>query len=320
MVRLFHDVDIHALAHLPNVVAQMEGGYRADARGEVVLFPRNRYDSERVSLAWLGAAIPTEGVLGFRSYLYGPDGGDRGHQLVVLYGYPDMVLRAIFVGRMLGNLRTGATLAAALRLIEPNVREVGFVGTGTQAKSALACIVATSHPSRIIAWSPNPEHREQFQNWSEHALHVEVELRSNVADLVRESPTIVLATAAERTVISAEMVSEPRLFLSISAYRRPELDPSILDAAPRVWTDSVVQASGPGTLFDSEVRRQKLAPLGQGIADESARDSSSHRIVVNTGAAWEEVLLGKYLLKRAESNNVGIVFEIPESARGLDAF
>lgn len=312
MVRLLRDGEIRGLVNIPDAVACLEGGYRADARGEVVLFPRNRFESEKVSIAYLGAAVPSEGVLGFRTYLHGSNGGDRGHQIVVLYGYPDMTIQALFLGRSLGNLRTGGALAAALRLMEPNAREIGLIGTGTQARSALACIAATSPLSRTIAWSPNRDHREAFKAWAERELHVPVELGTSPSEIVRVLPTVVLATATDRTVITADSISEPKLFLSISAYRRPEFEESILDEASTIWTDSVVQAGGPGTFFESSVRRKKLAPLGTGIANGTALDRSSTRIVINTGAAWEEVLLGKHLLKRAESENCGSILGMPD--------
>lgn len=320
MARILRDDDLRDLVSLPEAVACMEEGYRADARGEVVLLPRTRLESEKVSLASLGASVPSKGVLGYRTYLIGSEGGDRGHQLVAVYGHPDMTIRAVFLGQLVGHLRTGATLAAALRLTEPGVREVGFIGTGTQARNALACIAATSPLSRIMAWSPNPDHRKDFQVWSERVLRAPVELGSSASDVVRAFSTIVLTTATERLVISAEMVSEPKLFLSISAYRRPELAAPLLDAAPRIWTDSVAQATGPGTFFDSATRRKKLVPLGLGIADGSARDRSSNRIVINTGAAWEEVLLGQLLLERAESHGRGIELDIPIDRMGPASF
>jgi alanine dehydrogenase len=310
-VRILRDLDIQESIDVAKVVKRIEDGYRADARGEVVPFPRVRLDAAAVSMAWLGAAITSMDVLGYRSYVYNSEGYDRGEQVVVLYGCKNMDVRAVFVGRLIGNLRTGASLAAALHMMAPHTREVGFIGTGNQARNALACIAAIMRPSRLVAWSPNKSRREKFRSWARSKLGVEVELAQDVEDVVRGVPAVVLATSAENTLVTSEMITVPKILLSISAYRRPEIDPGLLDSARRVWTDSVAQASGPGTLFDSDRLRTKLRPLGEGVSDGSARDSSVTRILVNTGAAWEELVVGQLMFEIAESQGLGASLPMP---------
>ncbi|MGA8303834.1 MAG: hypothetical protein WA691_10070 [Thermoplasmata archaeon] len=319
-VRIIRDLDIQEALEVPKIVERIEAGYLADARGEVVPFPRTRFDANGVFLAWQGAAIPTQELLGFRSYVYNAEGYDRGDQVVVLYGHSTMDVRAVFVGRLVGNLRTGAALAAAIHLAEPQLQEVGIIGTGSQARNALACIASTSRPSRVIAWSPNPSRREEFRSWSKQVLGLPVELGRDPAEVIRTVPTVVLVTAAETTVVTPEMVTDPKLFLSISAYRRPEIDSSLLDAALRVWTDSVAQASGAGTLFESTARRAKLRPLGEGIADGSARDPTSNRIIINTGAAWEELVVAQMMYELAEARNLGVSISMPKERPGAAVF
>jgi alanine dehydrogenase len=310
-VRILRDLDIQESIDIAKVVERIEEGYRADARGEVVPFPRARLDAGAVSMAWLGGAITSMDLLGYRSYVYNSEGYDRGEQVVVLYGYKNMDVRAVFVGRLIGNLRTGASLAAALHMMAPHTREVGFIGTGDQARNALACIAAIMRPSRLVAWSPNKSRREKFRSWARSKLGVNVELAPDVGGVVRGVPAVVLATSAENTLVTSDMITVPKILLSISAYRRPEIDPGLLDSAHRVWTDSVAQASGPGTLFDSDRLRTKLRPLGEGVSDGSARDSSVTQILVNTGAAWEELLVAQLMFEIAESRGIGVSLPMP---------
>jgi alanine dehydrogenase len=320
VVRILRDVDLQELVDLPKVVARIEAGYAADASGDVVPFPRSRFDAKGVSLAWQGAAIPSQDLLGYRSYVYNAEGYDRGDQVVALYGYSGMEVRAVFIGRLIGNLRTGAALAASLHLAEPGVQEVGLIGTGDQARNALACIASALRPTRVVAWSPTLTRREEFRAWAKRELGLRVELGQDAADVVRNVPAVVLVTSAENTLVTSEMVSQPKLLLSISAYRRPEIDVQILDSVSRVWTDSVVQASGPGSLFESDVRRAKLRPLGEGIANGSALDRTSTRIIINTGAAWEEVVLAEMMYELAESRNLGASVSMPKERPGAAVF
>ena len=311
MVRILLDDELRALVDLPKVVSRIEEGYRADGEGDVVPLPRTRTDTRGTTLAWMGAAIPKAGVLAFRSYLYAADGYDRGHQVVALYGHEEMELRALFLGRLVGNLRTGAAIAAALHLAEPSPDSVGLIGTGYQARNALACIAAVFRIPRVVAWSPNSQRRSSFGSWARSELDLDVELAGSTEEVLAQTSHIVLVTASDAPVVKEPMLHEPKLLVSISSYRRPEIDTPILDKADRVWTDSVAQASAPGTLFEPEGRKSKLRPLMQGVVDGSIRNARSTRIILNTGAAWEEVVTAQLLYELATGRGAGVELALP---------
>lgn len=288
------------------VVDLMTAGYLADARGDVCPLPRSRTPVRDVTVAWMGAAIPSADVLGFRSYLYDQNGTDRGNQIVALYRYSTMELKGLFLGRLIGNLRTGAAIAAALRFVHPTLTTFGLIGTGTQARQALTFVAATLPLSSVWAWSPTPERREAFQSWADERLGVRIRLGEDASHVLREARAVALVTSAETPVVTSEMVTEPRLLISINAYRRPEIALPLLEAAPYVWTDSLEQASGPGSLFQSDAMRGKLRKLADPEKLPQLRDESTTRIIVNTGAAWEETLLSESLWESSEELDLGL--------------
>ena len=314
MVRILKDDDLRDLLELPGIVATLEEGYRADARDEVFVLPRRRADVGGRGTAWQGAAVPARDLLGFRAYVYRPDGYDRHQQLVAVYRLSTMELRGLFVGGLVGNLRTGAAVAAALRLAEPDLAEVGLLGTGAQARNALAAMTAVLRLGAVSAWSRDPRHVAEFASWARTALRVEVAPARSAGEVGANPSALVLTTSSESMVVSREMVTAPRLFVSLTGYRRPEIDPRLLDDADRVWTDSVAQASDAGTLFVAPDRRSKLRPLGQGVAEGSVRDRTRLRIVLNTGAAWQEVLVAGALLDRAEAIGRGLDLALPDES------
>jgi ornithine cyclodeaminase/alanine dehydrogenase-like protein (mu-crystallin family) len=320
MVRIIRDDEVRAELDLPALVAAIEDGYRADARGEIVPFPRSRIEARGTTLAWLGAALPEADLLGFRSYLYGSGGGDRGHQVVALYRHGSMELRALFVGRLVGNLRTGASIAAALHLVDPSTVNVGMIGTGYQARNAAACLAAVFPALRLAAWSPNEAHRSSFATWSRETLGIDVELARTPTEALDHGTATVLVTASESPVIPAEVSTRPRLLISINAYRFPEIPLPLLDEALWVGTDSVAQASAPGTLFEREPRRSKLRPLCQALQDGTFRDPASLRIVVNTGAAWEETIAADRLCHLAVQRGLGTEIDLPPEPSETRAF
>jgi ornithine cyclodeaminase/alanine dehydrogenase-like protein (mu-crystallin family) len=317
---VIRDHDVRDQIDLPRLVSRIEEGDRADAAGGVVTFPRQRREAQGTTLAWLGAALPSLDLLAFRSYVYGADGADRGHQVAALYGHSDMGLRALFVGRLVGNLRTGAAIAAALHLVEPGAQELGRIGTGYQTRNALACIAATIRPSHVVAWSPTREHREGFRSWATSALGVPVDLADSAGGVLQRAASIGLVTASEEPVVTSDMLSEPRLLLSISGYRRPEIDLPILDAARCIGTDRVERASAPVTLFERNERRAKLRPLAAGLEDRSILDGRATRILLNTGAPWEEAVVAQGLFELAVARNLGTELELPTRPDGNGAF
>jgi alanine dehydrogenase len=320
VVRIVRDQDVRGLIDLPRVVARIEEGYRSDSRGEVVLFPRRRLDVGGTTLAWLGASVLPQNLLGFRAYLYRSDGQDRGHQVVALYGHESMELRALFVGRLVGNLRTGAAIAAALHLVDPAQGEFGLLGTGYQARNALACLAAVFPRARFVAWSPDGPRRSKFRDWAREALELDVALAERPEDVVSGAATTILVTSSEYPVLTPPMLPGPRLLLSISGYRRPEIDPEIMDAASGVWTDSVEQASGPGTLFELGERRTKLHPLIEGILDGRLSDARLTRVIINTGAPWEEVVTAEALYELASEGGLGTEVALPDAPTEVGPF
>lgn len=312
MLRILRDDDLRDLVDMPAIVATIEDGYLADARGEVSLLPRRRADLGGRGTAWQGAAVPDRDLLGFRAYVYRPDGYDRRQQLIAVYRLSTMEMRGLFVGGGIGNLRTGAAVAAALRLADPELVEVGLLGTGTQARNALSSMAAVFRLGTVSAWSRDPDHLAGFTSWARETLGLDVAPAGSARDLIARHSALIVATSSETTVVSREMVESPKLIVSLTGYRRPEVDPSLFDTVDRVWTDSVVQASDAGTLFLATDRRAKLRPLGEGIGDGSARDRGRLRIVLNTGAAWQEVLVAGTLLDRAAATGRGIELSLAE--------
>ncbi|MGP8072301.1 MAG: hypothetical protein ACLPZM_04130 [Thermoplasmata archaeon] len=316
MTRILTDYEVAKLIDRRSTVDLMEQGYRADAQGEVVPFPRSRLGASGVTLAWMGAALPKADLLGYRSYLYASTGADRGDQVVALYQYSTMALKALFLGRLVGALRTGASVVAALRLAQPDLRNLGLIGTGNQAREVLSFALAVFPLDTVWAWSPNLQHCNEFREWAMTTLNCEVNIAKDVAQVLSLAPAAVLATSSESTVVTREMTRAPKLLVSISAYRRPEIDLRLLDSSARIWTDSVDQAADKGTLFADPPRRQKLRPLLDKGAGPSVRDRKATRIILNTGAAWEEVLLAESLFRSSEKSNAGAVVEL---SAGLEA-
>lgn len=214
-------------------------------------------------------------------------------------------------------MRTGAAVAAALRLADPDLPSLGILGTGTQARQIAKCVVAARPLTLVEAWSPNSVHRDEFRAWASRELSVPVHLAESAAAVLRENRAIAIATSSDRPVVTPENLPGPRLLVSLSAYRRPEIATSLLHEADRIWTDSVAQATARGTLLNDTALAATVCPLADPAGLAALRDRGSTRIIVNTGAAWEEVVVAESLCQGTTGSNEVLDVELASGRPGF---
>ncbi|MEM0129535.1 MAG: hypothetical protein QXG65_05185 [Thermoplasmata archaeon] len=156
------------------------------------------------------------------------------------------------------------------------------------------------------AWSANRERREAFRRWAQQDLGVGVRLGTDAGDVLRRAPVVALLPSSETPAGTPEMIPGPVLRVRISSYRRPEIDRRFLAPAPRVRTESIGWATGPGPLFEGGAMGEKVRGPADPEGGSDLRDASMTRIVIPTGAAREELLLAESLWRSAEASDVGL--------------
>ena len=109
-----------------------------------------------------GRLVFTAGALsgewfGYRSY--DTFDVDRGEQLVVVQSARTGRVRGIAVGKVLGQMRTGALGGVAADLLaRPTASTIGVIGSGNQAWSQIWAITAVRHVERVSVYSRTTAH------------------------------------------------------------------------------------------------------------------------------------------------------------------
>ena len=137
-------------------------------------------------------------------------------------------------------IRTGAASALATRaLARPDAGDLAIIGSGVQARSHLAAILAERKLRRARVWSRNAAHTKRFAD-REGARHdIRIEAASSAQDAVASADLICTTTSANEPVLYGEWVS-PGAHINAAGSSVPharELD-SVLVERARVFVDS----------------------------------------------------------------------------------
>lgn len=287
--------DVVTLLNLPSAIDALEAGLAAEARGEVE-------NMVKTHVAWgagstlhaIGASFPGAGVVGTKTWAHTSGGATP---LVILFDSIDGSLKAVIEAFAMGQLRTGGITGVATRwLSAPGADELCMIGTGKQAITQVAAVVAVRPIRRVRVFGRNPERRSGLAERVREVFDLEVIEADRCRHAAEGAPIVNLATRATEPILSSAMVGAGAHVNSIGAIvpSRAELHGDLLQRAERIAVDSKPQAqklsrelidfcgSGPGNwdqvekLADIVAGRRKrgsgvdltvFKSLGMGISD-----------------------------------------------------
>jgi ornithine cyclodeaminase len=181
-------------------------------------------------------------------------------------------------------IRTAATSGVATRLLaRGEANDLALLGSGVQAKSHLAAMLAVRDIQRVRVWSRNADHARHFAQAQAKKHGINVEVSGSVAEAVAGADIICTTTAAPEPILHGDWL-EPGVHInavgSSVAFAR-ELDTGAM-VKSRLYVDrreSTVNEAG-----------DFLFPQKEGAIDES-------HIVGEIG----EILMGKVAGRQTDS-------------------
>ncbi|HEY0511510.1 MAG TPA: ornithine cyclodeaminase family protein [Thermoanaerobaculia bacterium] len=210
------------------------------------------------------------------------------------------------------QLRTaGAGAVAAEALARPDVRTLGVVGSGTQARlQADAVLHACPGIRKVLVWGRTADPARRFaEGLRARYPDLEVEMKGSPEAVARPADVLVTATYATEPIVRGEWLAEGVLVIGMGAdsIHKRELDPEVLLRADKVYVDSrsqneILAEVGHGIrtgLFDAGRIDAEIGDVL--IAAEEGRPgrtSESERIVCKlTGVAVQEIFVCDFLLR-----------------------
>jgi len=210
----------------------------------------------------------------------------------------------------LTDIRTAAAGAVAARQLAPaEVRAIGIVGTGTQARLQLELLKDVVDCRDCFVWGRNPEKvdrliddlrcNEKIRNWG-----LSVHVAADMDELARRCNLIVTATCSREPLISAGQVSEGTHITAMGAddHGKQELEAALLGKADVVVADSISQCVDHGecchAIKAGLLRESAIVELGDVISKRATGRSSDRQITIAdlTGVAIQDIQVAKMAL------------------------
>ena len=308
----FTEPDVRAILSMPEAIRLMQEAFERLAAGEAINQPRRRL------------ILPTGSVLHymaagdgryFGAKIYSTHARHGAHFLFVLYRAEDAQPLALLEANYLGQIRTGAVSGLATRcMARTDADTLGIIGSGFQARSQLAAMLAVRPFRQVKVWSRDPENRRAFAAEGSAAFAGRVTAADTAEEAVRDSAVVVTATNSKDPVLLSEWVAPGTHINAMGSNqaRRRELPADLIRRANCIAVDSIEQARMESgdlllALDDEGWKDPKLVELQGIVASKTARERRPADITVfkSNGLAVEDVICAGYVYEQGLNEGRG---------------
>jgi alanine dehydrogenase len=235
--------DVVSMMGMGEAILALETGLQAEAQGGAQNMIKTHVEwGGGGTLHAIGAVFPEHGFAGTKTWPHTKNGATP---LLILFDSNNGTLKAILEAFALGQMRTAAASGVATRrLASVGASEFAIIGTGKQAITQVAAVLAVRPIRRMRVFSPNEERRTQFVTRARNEFGVEVVAASSVREAVKDAPIITVATRATEPILTADMVDRGTHINSVGAIvpNRAEVSSDVLARSTQIVTDSIPQA------------------------------------------------------------------------------
>lgn len=205
---------------------------------------------------------------------------------------------------MLTDVRTAVAGAISAKYLAPkNVKAIGIVGTGVQARMQLEYLKHVTDCKDVIVWGRSPEKLVEYKN-EMTAKGYNVSATMDIAELCANANLIVTTTPASEPLIMADMVKPGTHITAMGSdtLEKIELDSAILKMADLVVVDSIEQSETRGEIMWARkaglITNDDIMELGTVIADGKGRENDDQITISDlTGVAVQDLKIAEAVYK-----------------------
>jgi ornithine cyclodeaminase len=289
-----------------DLMPAIEGGFVAYSQGKAVVPPVGELllDGGDVHIKYGYIRGDEYYVIKVASGFYGNParGLPSGNGLMLLFRQDTGELAgALYDGGLLTDVRTAVAGAIAARyLARENVRRIGIVGTGTQARLQLRHLAGVTACRSVLAWGRSEERLDRYRT-DMGEVGFEVDTTTDAAEVARSCDLIVTTTPATEPLLRADDVRPGAHITAVGSDtpHKQELEAAILARADVVVADSIEQCLLRGEIHRAieagRIGRDDLVELGDVIAGRAAGRTSADQVTVAdlTGVAVQDIKIAE---------------------------
>jgi alanine dehydrogenase len=252
------------------------------------------------------------GLLGLKTYTTFKDGV---RFAVLLFSAADGAPLALIEADWLGQIRTGAASGLASKyLARANVKTLGVIGTGLQARTQVIAVTAVRAFERILVYGRDEARRNAFAEEMARATGVDASPVAEAVAAIREADVAVTMTTARDPVLHGAWL-KPGAHVNAAGVNwasRREVDDETVERSAVVAVDDLDQAriEAGDLILPASVGRfdwERAVELGAIIVGNAPGRQSEEEISLfkSVGVALEDVATAGLVYARARERGLG---------------
>jgi ornithine cyclodeaminase len=221
--------------------------------------------------------------------------------LMLLFDQKTGVPKAVLLDEgYLTDIRTAAAGALAAKYFAPkNIKAIGIVGTGMQAKLQLQYLQEHTPCTIVWVWGRNLKNTEIFVK--EFEADFNIHIAKTITELAKQCNLIVTTTPSELVLLKADDIQKGTHITAVGSdtEQKQELESKILKKADIVIADSIPQSKNRGEIYravtDGEISEKKIIELGTAIQNPKLQRTNEDQITIVdlTGVAVQDIMISK---------------------------
>lgn len=236
--------------------------------------------------------------------------------LIPLFDKISAELLALLDGNSITGFRTAATSALAVDAIaSPGALQVGFIGSGFEAKNHLRALAAIRNIESVVVFSPNPASRLRFVSECDD-LCIPIRAATNAREVADVSSLLICAARSrdETPTLQGRWVRRGTTIVSIGSTipEQREIDPEVVARSDIIVADMVEEvihdtgdmlaAAAAGVEYST-----KMVSLAAVISGQATGRISDNCIVLykSVGSAMQDLVVAETCMRRAEAVSLG---------------
>jgi alanine dehydrogenase len=312
------EAEVVSMMDIGEANAALERGLLAEAEGNALNMIKTHVEWSGSTLHAIGAVFPKLGICGTKTWTHTANGATP---LLTLFDANNGSLLAIIEAFALGQMRTAAASGVATRwLARPDADTLAMIGTGKQALTQVAAVLAVRPIRQVRVFSPNEAHRNQFVYKLRSNFRVGVVACHSVGHAAKEADIITIATRATNPILTADMVRPGTHINSVGAIvpSRAEVSQDVLLRSSQIVTDSVTQAQKLSRemiefFATGAAEWSAVKPLAAIVASRFTRGPADDVTLFKAlGVGISDLSLGMELYRLALASGLGIQMKAPD--------
>ncbi len=209
----------------------------------------------------------------------------------------------------LTDIRTAAAGALAAKYFAPkNIKAIGIIGTGIQAKLQLQYLQKTNPCKTVWVWGRTKENAQKFKN--ELKGDFDIQIANTPAEVAQNCNLIVTTTPSESVLLKAEDIRPGTHITAVGSDTsdKQELDGMLLQKAAIVIADSIPQSKTRGEIYQAVsqgfISKDKIVELGKAIQNTDLQRTNDEQITVVdlTGVAVQDIMITTAIYEHYKSD------------------